>query len=302
MSGGSIAAITSDGSTNKATAASISNLDKRINRIVTPGVSIPTWDGQKYVAYPAQYQATDTPPMTEKARILKEITNSQYPGHEAISGTAGVSIPITESDVAAWHAKEDMELQKKFDLWIASRYNVAADPAGAQWLQKVYPQWFDARVEESKVHHQLSEQWHEIQIKGPQSLEDLYLMFRAETDPTLQARLDSKFVDTSDITRTPEQQRIAAAAKFQETKGYGSADYGRFNWTLPAKEVKAGFLTKYNPDVQHTFSGNLPTSSTFRHINAGVAGDLRRAFRQKMMPSRADAASLPTVNSDWGMN
>jgi len=121
----------------------------------------------------------------DRARIhTKETTGVELP-------LARVSIPFGAEDVAAMEEKDKMALQLDFDNWIMDNYHPWDNPMWTEWLQKKYPAFFQARVEEMKNLHELQKQWQEIQIMGVQSIEDLYLMWRITADPDLKARIES---------------------------------------------------------------------------------------------------------------
>jgi hypothetical protein len=104
---------------------------------------------------------------------------------------ARVTIPFGAEDVAAMEEKDKMALQMDFDQWIMENYHPWDNPMWTEWLQKKYPAFFQARVEEMKNLHELPKQWQEIQIMGVQSIEDLYLMWRITSDSELREKIRS---------------------------------------------------------------------------------------------------------------
>jgi len=96
---------------------------------------------------------------------------------------------LGDSDVEAWRKKEKMLEQIRFDGWISRRFDPFRDPSHSNWLQSVYPEYFEARVEENKALHELQAQFNTVQIRGPKSKEDLYLLYRVHKDPMLRQRL-----------------------------------------------------------------------------------------------------------------
>jgi hypothetical protein len=100
-----------------------------------------------------------------------------------------VMLPMTQEDIAAIEEKEKMALQMEFDNWIVENYTPWENPVFTEWLQKKYPTFFKARLEEMENLHELQKQWQKIQISGIQSIEDLYLLWRVTKDRGLRDRI-----------------------------------------------------------------------------------------------------------------
>ena len=175
--------------TNQKLASGLDSVQQRIDRIV--GTPVTTFgfadeEGQRR-GFPAQYQSMETPPITEKARVYKRIRDlSGLPEEPHIAMTFG------DSDVQAWKDKEKMLQQVQFDDWLTTHYDPFNNPAEANWLQSIYPEYFEARVEENKALHELQAQYTTIEIQGPKSKEDLYLLWRMENDKLLWQRVTGK--------------------------------------------------------------------------------------------------------------
>ena len=168
-------------------------VQERIDRIVGAPITLRGWsthdrDGnpRDKMGFPAQYQSMDDPPVAEKARVYEQmrgIYGEKLPEHPTVAMTFG------DSDMEIWRNKEKMKQQVEFDSWLTDHYRPFTNPAEANWLQSIYPEYFEARVEENKALHELQAQWNTVQIQGPKSKEDLYLLYRVEKDPLLANRL-----------------------------------------------------------------------------------------------------------------
>jgi hypothetical protein len=174
--------------TNQKAAGALWEVQERLDRIMGNPLVLPGFrtgeGGQQLGGFPAQYQAMKDPPVTEKLRVMDAVAK-----HYGPLPNPQVVIPFSDADVEAWKSKEKMVQQIQFDGWITEHYKPFDDPAEAEWLQKMYPEYFEARVKENEALHDLQAQWAKIQIQGPKSKEDLYLIYRAETDSDLWNRL-----------------------------------------------------------------------------------------------------------------
>jgi len=168
--------------TNQKLASGLDAVQQRIVRIV--GIPVTAFGFRDEVGdrrgFPAQYQSMETPPISEKARVYGQVQQLyNLPAQPQVAMTFG------DSDVEAWKGKEKMLQQIQFDTWLTGHYDPFNNPAEANWLQTIYPEYFEARVEENKALHELQAQYNTIEIQGPKSKEDLYLLWRMETDKLL---------------------------------------------------------------------------------------------------------------------
>ena len=172
--------------TNQKLASGLDAVQERIDRIV--GNPVTTFgfqdeSGQRR-GFPAQYQSMETPPISEKARVYGQVQKLyDLPTKPQVAMTFG------DADVQAWKDKEKMTQQFQFDSWLTTHYDPFNNPAEANWLQSIYPEYFEARVEENKALHELQAQYNTIEIQGPKSKEDLYLLWRMENDRLLWKRI-----------------------------------------------------------------------------------------------------------------
>ena len=158
--------------TNEKLASGFDIVQERIERITVPSITLGAFkDGTAVSGFPAQYQAIATPPVAEKARVLNEMKGVY--GYGTLNNTQ-VVMNVSDEDVEAWKSKEKMKQQIQFDSWISQRYQPFTNPAEANWLQSIYPEYFQARIEENEALHELQAHWNKIQISGPKSKEDLY--------------------------------------------------------------------------------------------------------------------------------
>ncbi len=207
--------------TNKNLASGLWEVQKRLDKIQGVPVTLGT-RGHLDGGFPAQYAALKDPPIAQKARLYGNI----QAGYAAATGNIlpaqpQVVIPLDKSDVEAMEEKEKMSLQIDFDNWVGKQYDPYTDPAEAEWLQKIYPEYFEARVKENEALHDLQKQWAKIMISGPRSKEDLYLMFRVRSDPALDARLTQNAAGPIPATR-------------EANYNAGLLNRGKWTWRLPA--------------------------------------------------------------------
>jgi hypothetical protein len=225
-------------STNQGLAASLWEVQKRLDRVMGTPVTLA---GYGEGGFPAQYQAMKEPPIVEKNRVLHGIEE----GYETGGLNRQVIIPLTDDDVKAWKEKEKMAYQMEFDNWVGNVYHPFDDPAEAEWLQRMYPEYFEARIAENKALHELQQQWARILINGPKSKEDMYLMFRAETDPSVAIRLQGDGKPWKTATEAaqytagffngPEAKRRAAASSLIGKRTVPTGDGSKIFRTNPER-------------------------------------------------------------------
>lgn len=215
--------------TNQGLANQLFEVQKKLDHVSTQGVAVPTRTG--FSSFPAQYTALKDPPLVEKQRVYNKIKQT-YAGH--VSDVAPtVTIPFDKADIDAWKEKEKMSLQLQFDAWISQKYDPFNDPAEAEWLQKMYPEYFEARIKENETLHDLQKQWAKILIGGPKSKEDLYLKWRVEGDSSLRQRLSE-----------------SPGAVQPDPRGYmpGAMNKGKWGWRMHRLErsmpENAGFVNR----------------------------------------------------------
>jgi hypothetical protein len=173
------------GDTTRRAADSLWALQRKIDGATIPGVRVGT---RGSVSYPARYAATKEPPTVKAAHYYSK-AREMYKDQAHLPEKPQVVLPFGQEDIAAMEAKDKMALQLEFDRWITDNFQPWGNPVWAEWLKNKYPGYFEARVSEMKNLHELQKQWQEIRIRGAQSIEDLYLMWRVSADEGLQRRL-----------------------------------------------------------------------------------------------------------------
>jgi hypothetical protein len=206
---------------NRAAANELWEMDNLVNSLTNPGSVIPMWqegDGGTTGGYPAQFAALKDPPIVDKARVFQEVKN-KYPDASGV-GAPGVSFEFTKEDVAAMNAKKKMEILKEFQGWIGQTFDVSGSPADAQRLREIYPEMFEAMIQENAHLHDLQKKWTEMKIRGPQTKADLYLLWRYTKDPQLRNILSERigFVNTDQAG---------------PTRSYGEKNVGKWGWSIP---------------------------------------------------------------------
>jgi hypothetical protein len=141
-----------------------------------PGIPIFNKGGP--FSFPARYTADATMPLNEKDAVVRKM------GHQP-----HVNLTLTEEDMEVIRDKEKMVQQAQFDAWVSARFKPHVDPAASEWLQKVYPEWFEMRAKENAEHHMIKEKYENILLRGPKSKEDLFLLYQISNDPDLYNRL-----------------------------------------------------------------------------------------------------------------
>lgn len=141
-----------------------------------PGIPIFNKGGP--FSFPARYLADATMPLNEKDAVARAM------GH-----APQVNLTLTDEDMEVIKDKEKMVQQAQFDAWVTARFKPHIDPAASEWLQKIYPEWFEMRAKENAEHHMIKEKYENILLRGPKSKEDLFLLYQVSQDPDLYNRL-----------------------------------------------------------------------------------------------------------------
>jgi hypothetical protein len=187
------------GEINQAQAGDLDAIIKRISKVSNPGITIGTAaSGGR--GFAAQYLADKNPPIEELMRVwdfIKKTSGTTFP-------SASVILPFDASNVKAIHERERMIALMDFDKWVGNKYDPFTNPVASQFLQKYYPEYFKARLEEMNALQELQGQWFNINLMGPHSKEDLYLQYCVEHDPWLQKRLMTVAGAVHQQTESPE--------------------------------------------------------------------------------------------------
>lgn len=162
--------------TNKTMARSLNEANRSLDHVAALPVTLPM---DLTGGFPAQYQSLENPPFLEKMNVGKAFApaNTQ------------VVFEVTDADVQKMEEKESMYDQVRFDTWVADNWVKTKDPALNEWLKKIYPEYFEARKAEKNELHHIRSHIEDIMINGPETKEDLFLLFRLSRDPQLVDRI-----------------------------------------------------------------------------------------------------------------
>lgn len=138
-----------------------------------------------YTPFPAKYTDIRTPPLTDKELVA-----------QALGQKVSVTVPLTEEDVRITKEKLRLQQVRSFDEWIGRSYPPDS-PAAREWLQQVYPEFFEARAKEIDDQAEMETRMKKIQLRGPKDLEDLWLLYRLQSDVELQERTASQYMAPS---------------------------------------------------------------------------------------------------------
>lgn len=172
--------------TNQAQAKQLANAQRTLDRVAVPPVILQHGKDKEGSSegFPAQYQTTSVPPFLEKADVGEFIGEVG-----AGNGKTQVVLEVTDEDVKRVAEKEMIEDQIKFDQWITDNYIERKDPAQTEWIKHMYPEYFESRREEKNELHRIRSKVEDIMIDGPETKEDLFLLFRLSEDEQLKRRL-----------------------------------------------------------------------------------------------------------------
>ncbi len=256
-------------STNGESAGSMWKFMKKLDTVSATPVILPAGKNTGGFGWPAQYQAFQDPPIADNLATFHKIKTL----YNLPEQNPQITIPFSEKDREAWEAKEKMELQKQFDIWIAQHYDPVTDPAQAAWLKKVYPEWFDARIKENKLVHDLQSSYQRMCISGPESKEDLWTLFRASRDPSLADRLNTAIGSGTGVTVSGNDESIINKGKVWRTAvsqpRASAADTTHKPWRAPGGERPALYPMPLKTEVgnafvtnRHRVGGNGPVPGT----------------------------------------
>lgn len=158
-------------------ASSLAGFRKKLEPVVLP--SIPLSSRGVDWAFPAKFASPETPDVVEKRLLAEGLTGEQ----------PHISVNVTDQDIEVMHKKADMARMTQFQQWIGDKFFVHGDPAESQWLQTIYPEYFEERERDNEERHELLKKHEQILLYGPKSKDDLYFMYLAENDALLREKL-----------------------------------------------------------------------------------------------------------------
>jgi uncharacterized membrane protein YgcG len=266
------------GDKNQTASHSLWEVNKRLDNLAGPPVTIGSGSGQ--LGFPARYLARSEPPIREKSRVIRAL-NTAYGG---IVPKSQVVLPLTDKDVEAWQDKEKMALQLDFDNWVTRKFDPFANPAEREWLQKIYPEFFEARVDEVKDLAELIVQYNNIMISGPKTKEDLYLLYRVTNDHELSHRLTSSIGLKQQVAPVQEFARgifnYSKQARYERARDYlsgnvypGDYRYGSTIYGYPNLNDRAqGFIGTTRTEVPGHFNRNTWGTDGITAVGGGGGG------------------------------
>jgi hypothetical protein len=91
-------------------------------------------------------------------------------------GAAPRPDPITDEEVDMLQSMQDQQETARFDQWFTAKYDPLR-PGGFTETMKMYPEYVRARVQQAATDYELTLRKEMIDTWGPQSPDDLYLMY-----------------------------------------------------------------------------------------------------------------------------
>jgi len=220
----------------KSAADSFWEVQKRLDILAAKPVVTPTRGGK---GFGALYASLADPPIAEKAKLFGQL-NTLYGTNASLGNNLSTVVSFTDADAKAMRDKNKVEAQMMFDTWIGSVYDPIKNPAEREWLQKIYPEWYEARLKENEASHEIKKQWIDIGIRGPKSKEDLYLMYKWYTDPNVADRMGTGNMGVAPAAARPG---IVAGHFFNRDKAALTFPAGTY---YPTSAPEAGTLTGLN--------------------------------------------------------
>jgi hypothetical protein len=122
--------------------------------------------GEHNVA-PALYTPTADVPMRAKWAMST-----------ALGQTPQAVISIDQQDLDALEDKAFAMKQFQFDDWIGKTFGPTSNPAMMDYLHRIYPEYEERQVKAVETWHNFQSRLQQIQIRGPQSADDLYVIYK----------------------------------------------------------------------------------------------------------------------------
>ena len=174
---------------NKTMATTLGKAQENMDTMAIKPVLIPDRAGSG--GFPAQYQSTTIPNFLEREAVvdgLKKLDDDKNPVENV---EKQVVLEVTDEDVKSFEEKGLMEDQLRFDAWLAGHYDQSSDPSLKEWFKAIYPEFFEARKNEKNELHKVRSHIEDIMLYGPETKDDLFLLFRLNKDPQLRERINA---------------------------------------------------------------------------------------------------------------
>ncbi len=174
-----------------------------------------------------------------KAKALHDIRKIY---HEQVGALPEpqATVTVTDSDVAAYKAFLDLEYLRDFDLFTGEKFLKEADPAQIKWINDIYPDIFQRRIEEIEKILNVQKKVAMINILGPRSKEDLMFMYELE----LMATRDKSKLEA--ILHKSVAEQVGTGDKEKKVRGFLSSAKMFSNFPTIDKRDKADTGTYLN--------------------------------------------------------
>jgi hypothetical protein len=141
-----------------------------------------------------------------KAKALADIRDIyEASGNDAANLQS--TITVTEKDVEAYKAFQDLEYLRDFDDFTGKAFLKGATPAQVKWIHDIYPDIFDRRVKELEKVLNVQKKVAMLNILGPQSKEDLLFMYELENMKLRDRAKYEQILETSVATQVGAQKQ-----------------------------------------------------------------------------------------------
>ena len=244
--------------------------------------TVPTVPTTSQVPYGAKYAVLQTEPLLEKASLVQKLgLNPQ------------VTLPLTDEDIKVVNQKMHMDQLHNFDLWLNETFPLD-NVAMREWLQQVYPEYFEARAKEIDDSAVLLANMHKIKLHGPKSLEDLWLLYRISSDPELANKVMEAIgtITKDTFAGTPDQNYLGSAA--METayqRGFFNArTVGNWNAYMPMLKSDKDTGALLPSDV---FTSLLTQAAGTKAGDAPTLADIPEKTKQTWVQWVQSMANMP---------
>lgn len=133
----------------------------------TDAGNTPYW----YNTRPMQPRKYQVPTAAKERHMARQAIRVEAGKHQVVRPD-----PITDEEVEMLQSMQDQQETARFDQWFTAKYDPLR-PGGFAECMKMYPEYVRARVQQAQTDYEVTMRKELIDTWGPQSPDDLYLMY-----------------------------------------------------------------------------------------------------------------------------
>lgn len=215
------------------------------------------------------------PMLALKAELVEK--NMKEQGEKAIPGVTQLGmLQAKDSDFQRLIEIREKELEKQFEQWFATNFD-RMDPTHKAMARNLFGKFYNDRLNNLDTNLETTKRIARLKITGPQTKEDLYLMYAMEA-----GLIDTDYLDNLLHPEKVERNQNEEARQANYRRGiFNPKRFVRGDWGLKDRKVNAtAVLGRNNPGS--TFGFGVDGAPFTVQGNVSAQGEKKTNFRKTL--------------------